>query len=37
MGGQDSLLAHYASARDTIAQDENVLRHLTADNPNQQR
>jgi signal transduction histidine kinase len=37
MGGQDSFLAHYESARDTVAQDENVLRHLTADNPNQQR
>jgi PAS domain S-box-containing protein len=37
MGGQDSLLAHYESARDTVAQDENALRHLTADNPNQQR
>jgi PAS domain S-box-containing protein len=35
--GQDRLLAHYETARATVAQDEDALRHLTADNPNQQR
>ena len=35
--GQDSLLAHYEAAKATIAQDENALRRLTADNPIQQR
>jgi PAS domain S-box-containing protein len=35
--GLDPLLAHYENARGTVAQDENALRHLTADNPNQQR
>ncbi len=34
--GQDPLLAHYESTRGTVAQDEEALRHLTADNPNQQ-
>jgi signal transduction histidine kinase len=35
--GQDSLLAHYEAAKEAIAQDENALRRLTADNPIQQR
>ena len=35
--GQAPLLAHYETARGTVAQDESALRHLTADNPNQQR
>jgi signal transduction histidine kinase/CHASE3 domain sensor protein len=35
--GQHALLMHYETARGTIAQDEDGLRHLTADNPNQQR
>jgi PAS domain S-box-containing protein len=35
--GQDPLLAHYETARSTVAQDEDALRHLTADNPNQQQ
>ena len=35
--GQDSVLAHYETSRSAIAQDEDALRHLTADNPNQQR
>jgi len=34
--GQAPLLAHYETARDTIAQNEKALRHLTADNPHQQ-
>ena len=28
---------HYRAARDAVTQDEGELRHLTADNPNQQR
>jgi len=35
--GQDSFLASYEAARGTVAQEEDALRHLTADNPNQQR
>jgi PAS domain S-box-containing protein len=35
--GQEPLLAHYQSARDAIYQDEDALRHLTADNVSQQR
>jgi signal transduction histidine kinase len=35
--GQEQFLAHYETARGTIAQDEYTPRHLTADNPNQQR
>ena len=35
--GQEPLLAHYQSARDSVHQDEDTLRHLTADNPNQQQ
>jgi signal transduction histidine kinase len=35
--GQDSLLAHYKIAREVVAQDEDELRHLTADNSIQQR
>jgi PAS domain S-box-containing protein len=35
--GQAPLLAHYETVRDSIAQDEEALRHLTADNPHQQR
>jgi PAS domain S-box-containing protein len=37
LSGQDLLLAHYESARATVAQDEKALRLLTADNPGQQR
>ena len=36
LSGQDLLLAHYESARATVAQDEKALRHLTADNSGQQ-
>ena len=35
--GQDWMLAHYETARGTVALDDDQLRHLTADNPNQQR
>lgn len=35
--GQDLLLTHYEAARGTINQDFGTLRHLTRDNPNQQR
>jgi hypothetical protein len=35
--GQEPLLLHYQTARDSIYQDENALRHLTADNFSQQR
>jgi PAS domain S-box-containing protein len=35
--GQEPLLAHYQTARDSIYQDEDALRHLTADNLSQQR
>jgi PAS domain S-box-containing protein len=35
--GQEPLLAHYQTARDSVYQDEDALRHLTADNLSQQR
>jgi signal transduction histidine kinase len=35
--GQDTLLAQYETARGSIGQDESALRHLTLDNPDQQR
>jgi PAS domain S-box-containing protein len=35
--GQNWMLAHYETARGTVALDDDQLRHLTADNPNQQR
>jgi PAS domain S-box-containing protein len=35
--GQEPLLAHYPVARDTVYQDMDALRHLTADNLSQQR
>jgi PAS domain S-box-containing protein len=35
--GQEQLLAHYQTARDSVYQDEDALRHLTADNLSQQR
>src|SRR6266513_2288646 len=35
--GQDLLLTHSEPARGTIKQDFGTLRHLTTDNPNQQR
>ena len=35
--GQQPLLSHYETAKGVVAQDEAALRHLTADNPNQQR
>ncbi len=34
---QGPLLAHYETARSAVAQDREALRHLTADNPNQQK
>jgi PAS domain S-box-containing protein len=37
LSGQEPLLVHYRTARDTIHQDEGALRHLTADNLGQQR
>jgi hypothetical protein len=37
LSGQEPLLVHYQTARDTIYQDEGALRHLTADNLSQQR
>jgi PAS domain S-box-containing protein len=37
MTGQDSWLTQYETASSTVAQDEDALRSLTADNPNQQR
>jgi len=37
LSGQDPSLAHYGIARETIYQDEDALRHLTADNLSQQR
>jgi signal transduction histidine kinase len=35
--GQDLLRAHYEAARSTIVQEEDRLRNLTSDNPNEQR
>jgi len=35
--GQEPLLAHYPADRDSIYQDEDALRHLTADNLSQRR
>jgi len=37
LSGQDILLPHYESARGAVTQNENTLRHLTADNPSQQQ
>jgi PAS domain S-box-containing protein len=37
LSGQDILLARYETARGTVAEDEGALRHLVADNPDQQR
>ena len=37
LSGQEPLLLHYQTARDTIYLDESALRHLTADNLRQQR
>jgi PAS domain S-box-containing protein len=37
LSGQEPLLVHYQTARDTIYQDESALRHLTVDNLGQQR
>jgi PAS domain S-box-containing protein len=37
LSGQEPLLLHYQTARDTIYQDESTLRHLTVDNLSQQR
>jgi PAS domain S-box-containing protein len=36
LSGQEPLLAHYQSTRDSIYLDEDALRHLTADNLSQQ-
>jgi PAS domain S-box-containing protein len=35
--GEEPLLLHFQTARDSIYQDEDALRHLTADNLSQQR
>ena len=35
--GQEPLMVHYRTARETVFVDENALRHLTADNLSQQR
>jgi PAS domain S-box-containing protein len=37
LSGQDPLLAHYRTARETVLPDESALRYLTADNLSQQR
>ena len=37
LSGQEPLLVHYETARDTIYRDEDLLRHLTADNLSQQQ
>jgi hypothetical protein len=37
LSGQEPLLVHYRTARETVFVDENALRHLTADNLSQQR
>jgi PAS domain S-box-containing protein len=37
LSGQEPLLTHYQTAKETIFQDEGGLRHLTADNLSQQR
>jgi signal transduction histidine kinase/CHASE3 domain sensor protein len=37
LSGQELLLVHYWTARETVFVDENALRHLTADNLSQQR
>ena len=37
LSGQESLLTNYQKARASISEDENTLRHLTADNLSQQR
>jgi PAS domain S-box-containing protein len=37
LSGQELLLVHYRTARDTIFVDEKALRHLTADNLSQRR
>lgn len=35
--GQEPLRSHYETTRGTVAQSEDALRHLTADNPDQQQ
>jgi len=37
LSGQEPLLVHYQTAKRTIYEDEDTLRHLTADNLSQQR
>jgi PAS domain S-box-containing protein len=37
LSGQDPLLTHYETARGAVALDEEALRRMTRDNPNQQR
>jgi PAS domain S-box-containing protein len=37
LSGQEMLVAHYETAKGAVAQDEDVLRRSTADNPDQQR
>jgi len=37
LSGQEVLLAHYETAKGAVAKDEDALRRLTADNPDQQR
>jgi PAS domain S-box-containing protein len=37
LSGQEQLMVHYRTVRETVFVDENALRHLTADNLSQQR
>jgi PAS domain S-box-containing protein len=37
LSGQEPVLVHYRTARETVFADEDGLRYLTADNPSQQR
>jgi PAS domain S-box-containing protein len=37
LSGQESVLVHYPTARNTVLMGENALRHLTADNRSQQQ
>jgi PAS domain S-box-containing protein len=37
LSGQETLLAHYRTAREAVSVDEDALLHLTADNPSQER
>jgi CHASE3 domain sensor protein len=37
LSGQETLLAYYRTAGETVLVDEDALLHLTSDNPSQQR